>query len=176
VAVWPISRILWLAFVHRIFSLHTYCKECVPYARDIYSLKIRCEGEVQQCILSNTFNSDFEEVISSWHEKCDPHTSVTTPLIEPLSTTVNVGVGLGDCSSILESCNSWIRETSACKSSYTAMVDLNSCECQPSMISLASVCEYDGNVSCWLTSADSTNLWEYYNCRGLSLTLVSVSE
>jgi hypothetical protein len=32
------------------------------------------------------------------------------------------------------------------------------------MLSLASVCEVDGNRSCLLTSADLTRLWEYRSC------------
>ncbi|KAH7025522.1 hypothetical protein B0J12DRAFT_733007 [Macrophomina phaseolina] len=130
------------------------------------SLLRSCEGEVQQCMLSNTFDSSFEEVIDEWHAKCDAKMAspVTTPPLPPLSTSIEAGVGLGVCSSIIESCNSWQRDASACKSSYTSSADILSCQCAPSLVSLASVCEYDGNVSCILTTAATTNLWEYRNC------------
>lgn len=124
-----------------------------------------CKGEVRQCLLSNTFDSDFDQVIAAWHEKCDSHLS--TPVTTPVIAEPTITAGIDVCPSIIESCNRWIQETSACESSFTRGADINSCECRPSLVSLASVCEFDGNVSCSITTAESSNLWAWNNCPSL---------
>ncbi|KAH8762926.1 hypothetical protein BGZ57DRAFT_956266, partial [Hyaloscypha finlandica] len=140
--------------------------------QELFSAYVSCEGEVRQCTLSNTYDSGFDQVIAAWHEKCDTHMS--TPVTTPVIATPSMTLGQEVCPSIIESCNSWIQETSACKSSFTREIDLTSCECRPPMISLASVCEFDGNVSCIGTTAELSNLWEFQNCpRATGLTTTS---
>jgi len=76
---------------------------------------------------------------------------------------------------IESACASESMEDSLCYSSHRS--DLNgykSCVCQPQIISLDYMCEYLGNKSCQLTTADLTNLELYPLCSNLLESLVEV--
>jgi hypothetical protein len=117
---------------------------------------IRCEGEIRQCFLSYEFDSGFDDALQEWHSSCDRHvaTPVTTPVVATPWTTIN----FDKCSTMLGNCEQFLIASSACRSSYAAPTDLLSCACQSSMISMDSVCNYDAKISCFLTTAQSSDL------------------
>jgi hypothetical protein len=96
--------------------------------------------------------------------------SFTTPLVTSLATTYDVL----NCESIGQSCLQVLQVSSTCSSMYALYTqDLDSCLCQSSILSLASVCEYDGNVSCKRTTANIQSVYGWGSCSGYQTILVS---
>jgi hypothetical protein len=152
-----------------LFTEATFSYNCVSsslvheqYMSLNSSYELRCKGEVRQCADSNSFDSGFDDFLSDWHATCDSRISftATTPAITSLSTTI----GLDACESIYEGCARWSQKAGQCTSSYTAPVDRTSCRCQPSIVSLASVCDNGGPALCRGEASKSTTMWEQLNC------------
>lgn len=124
----------------------------------------RCEEEIRQCQLSYIFDKDFTDIISAWHQKCDSKiaTPVTTPAIPSLTVTVDYAA----CVTIIDSCSSWSADIVGCPTTAEAS---NSCRCESSVMSLASVCFVDGNKTCIGTTGDTSNLWEFQSCPAATL-------
>jgi hypothetical protein len=129
---------------------------------------------MRQCLRSTIADGNFTVEIDAWHGACDKKLSqpVTTPSFATAPTTAI----RASCDPIIASCDRWKSSASDCKSSFSASSDQTSCYCQPIMISLGSVCQYDGSRLCLATSAAITDLWEYSACPGASSILNSVSE
>lgn len=127
-----------------------------------------CMSEWRLCTLSDTFDNMFQDIISAWHEKCDGKISfkVTTPAVSTLPATVDQG----SCASFIESCAALSTSSADCKSSYAAAADLSSCRCQSDVLSIASVCEYDGSVSCLAETPILSNMWSVRFCGMTSAT------
>lgn len=122
-----------------------------------------CQGEVRECVRSNTFDVDFAGFLSAWHSACDRHLPgpLTTASLFSLSIVPKPEI----CGRFTDACSRWTRDFSGCMDGREEETATTSCACSTtSMLSLASVCEVDGNRSCLLTTADFTHLWEYRNC------------
>ncbi|KAH8748115.1 hypothetical protein F5883DRAFT_509362 [Diaporthe sp. PMI_573] len=132
--------------------------------QDLINAYVGCEEEFRQCALSTTYDSEFEDSLSQWHSACDDKISfaVTTSSIALPTQTLDQDT----CPSIDQSCIALQSTSSSCLTAYTAASDLSSCQCQPSVLSLASVCEIDGSLSCLFQTPISTSLWSYVYCQG----------
>ena len=121
----------------------------------------RCEQEIRQCQLSYLFDKNFTEIIDSWHHACDEelHSPVTTPALTSPTFTVDVAA----CPTIIASCGLWSSKVAGCPTTVGAG---NSCRCESSVVSLASVCFVDGNETCFGKPGDVSNLWEFQSCAG----------
>ena len=110
------------------------------------------------------FDREFEYKVKRWHEQCDDRmtTSVTTPIVTSLTTTWDIR----ECQRLQSSCMSADYETNLCSQTYLPSSSLSfiSCECQPSVWSLISECQYDGNISCKRTTAAESNIYGYSFC------------
>lgn len=129
-----------------------------------------CENEMRQCGQNYAFDSSAQAVLADWHSDCDTFItfSPTTPPLTSLTATFNQQI----CTALASSCLSFDVESSSCSDSYTAFTDLKSCICRPSMLSLASECRYDGNISCKSTTAALSNIVLFSQCQ---VCLVSIS-
>jgi hypothetical protein len=129
---------------------------------------------MRSCLRSTIADGNFTVEIDAWHGACDKKLSqsITTPSFATAPTTAI----LASCDPIMASCDRWKSSASDCKSSFSASSDRTSCYCQPTMISLGSVCQYDGSRLCMATSAALTDLWEYSACPGASSILNYVRE
>ena len=118
------------------------------------------------CSGTYNFDNDYEALVSTWHSACDSHDATesftpTTPPLSTLSTTVNVEV----CSALHSSCVNAYDAFGSCTSSYSLDPDKAlSCACQTPLLSLASACAYDVNVTCLLTTAELTNIDLFTSC------------
>jgi hypothetical protein len=122
-----------------------------------------CENEMRQCGQNYAFDSSAQAVLANWHSDCDAFItfSPTTPPLTSLTSTFNLQI----CTALASSCLSFDVEESSCSDSYTAFTDLKSCICRPSMLSLASECRYDGNISCKSTTAALSNIVLFRQCQ-----------
>ena len=122
-----------------------------------------CENEMRQCGQNYAFDSSAQAVLANWHSDCNAFItfSPTTPPLTSLTATFNQQI----CTALASSCQSFDVEYSSCSNSYTAFTDLKSCICRPSMLSLASECRYDGNISCKSTTAALSNILLYSQCQ-----------
>ncbi|KAH7350243.1 hypothetical protein BKA66DRAFT_431478 [Pyrenochaeta sp. MPI-SDFR-AT-0127] len=132
---------------------------------------VGCKSEFRQCGLSTSFDSTFDSYLVEWHGACDTYLSIsiTTPPVAEPTATLEQGV----CESFYESCDRWSKGTSMCTLSQSNDLDITSCRCSRSMLSLASVCRIDGSRSCLQSSVELTQLWEYQNCPGGSTLFVN---
>ena len=123
----------------------------------------------------NTYDTDDDPayVLQNWHSECDGFNNFhpTTPALSSLTATY---AGGAVCTSIDSVCTIGGSITRACKQSYTASA-LNSCLCQTSLLSAASVCEYVGNKTCDLVPATLSSIDLFILCPVINLTLIPVS-
>jgi hypothetical protein len=138
------------------------------------TLVASCKSEQRLCVENDNLDSAVDSIIDNWHIECDSFvsseaSSITTPVVTSLTATFDVL----NCQSIAQSCLQALQASTVCSTKYTVGVDFNSCLCQSSILSLASVCEYDGNVSCKLTTANIQNVYGWGSCQGYQTILVS---
>jgi hypothetical protein len=133
----------------------------------------RCREELRNCLKSTVVDGNFTVELDAWHSACDK--KLPTPVTTPSYATTFITANLQSCNPIVASCSRWKASASACTSTYTAASDRLSCECEPSMISLGSVCQYDGSRLCEGKTAFITDLWEYSLCPAGSSILSGVS-
>lgn len=140
-------------------KLHSH----VSCAREVLTISRSCKAAMRECLLTYNFDSDMDKLISAWHRGCDSHlsSSLTTPLLTPLSTVYNVD----DCSSAADACVQRSYGAASCKSAYTGATESLNCLCQPTQVSLASRCKIDGTKCFETTSLAISDIWEYKNCR-----------
>lgn len=132
-----------------------------------------CQSETALCLgVEDTINS-FELAVADWHSSCDTYlsASLTTPVLSALSST---RVGLADpayCDAVQSTCLIEHQIGARCSTQHpgffsesVALQGFSSCFCQPSIIPIASVCEYDGNVTCLRTSAALSNMYAWKMC------------
>jgi hypothetical protein len=90
-----------------------------------------------------------------------------------LSTLASPIAPLAVCSSIESICQVGGSITKACKTNYDAITQssqLTSCICQSSLLSAASVCEFNGNITCLMRSAALSNIDLWYSCPVSTVT------
>lgn len=143
--------------------LNCFCTQ--PLFNSIFG----CESEQRLCFFNQNFDSSAQEVVANWHSDCDTYItfSPTTPVLSTLSRTINPDV----CTSAYSSCASMSYEIEQCSSSFpssSAIKSQISCACDTKILSLAYQCEYVGNVSCQMMSAELTNVFGYSLCSDFS--------
>jgi hypothetical protein len=121
-----------------------------------------CESEYRLCLDSYEEDNAMQEVLANWHSGCDEFITFTPTT--PVLSTPTFTIGNPTCSIIASVCTFAGSITRACKETYTAssqIASLSSCICQPSLLSSASVCEYDGNITCnnFPATLASIDLW-----------------
>lgn len=136
-------------------SLHQYCMNSLLMLH-------RCQNEWRLCSDTLAWDSEAEYLAAQWHVGCDKRISFTptTPAISSLSVTLDPQI----CSSVFSSCDLFSLESSRCRESHTATSDILTCECQPKIVSLASVCEFDGNTSCLSIPAYTSKIYGHSIC------------
>ncbi|KAN0110870.1 hypothetical protein V8E51_007257 [Hyaloscypha variabilis] len=108
-----------------------------------------CESEYRICLDSHEEDNAMQQVLANWHSGCDKF--ITFSPTTPVLSTPTFTIGNPACSAIESICTFGGSITRACKESFTASIQiasLSSCLCQSSLLSAASVCEYDGNITC----------------------------
>jgi len=121
-----------------------------------------CESEYRLCLDSYEEDTEMQQVLANWHSECDTfiNFSPTTPVLSTPTFTIMNPI----CDNIDSICTFGGSITRACKETYTAdsqASSLSSCLCQSSLLSAASVCEYDGNITCldYPATLTSIDLW-----------------
>jgi hypothetical protein len=132
-----------------------------------------CQSDVQLCLESHMFDSQFDIKIRDWHAECDKY--VTTTITTPIEPTITTTYDFRACDRLQQSCVSADYERGKCSSEYmhTSSMSFTSCACQPKVYSLCSECSYNGNVSCKRTTAAESNLWGYSFCSSFWSSSVS---
>lgn len=124
----------------------------------------RCQDDITRCLESHMFDPQFQDKVNRWHKACDNRltTSMTTPPVTSLTTTYDMRA----CERLHGSCMSAEYETNKCSHTYlpTSSLSYLSCACQPSVYSLMSECQYNGNISCKRTTAAESNIVGYSVC------------
>ena len=119
-----------------------------------------CENEFRQCLQSYEEDNQEQQVLENWHSGCDHF--ITFPLSTPVLSTLASSIGdPAVCSEIETVCTEGGSITRDCKQSYGAATDssgLTSCLCQSSLLSAASRCEFDGNITCSEQTAALSNI------------------
>src|SRR5450755_4408842 len=126
----------------------------------------RCEGEFRLCFGGNSFDNEFTGstgLYNLWHSACDATITYkpTTPAISSLSATFDTDF----CNTVQQGCNRFGFATDDCSQSYTVSESISSCWCQSSILSLASVCQIDGSMSCLFSTPITTDLFSYKYCN-----------
>ncbi|KAH8884151.1 hypothetical protein GQ53DRAFT_830075 [Thozetella sp. PMI_491] len=126
----------------KLVSINTQCDAIDPKdqtaligcvcTQELFNAYTDCMSEWRLCALSNTFDSEFKDLIAAWHGACDSKikSSVTTPI----ASTPSVTVDYQSCVSIAETCAALSTTAASCKSMYTAASDLSSCRCQSKVL------------------------------------------
>jgi len=130
---------------------------CIP---QVFTAIFDCENEERVCLQSYEEDNEAQQVLANWHAGCDDFITFT-PITPALSTLVSSVAPLAVCSNIESICEEGGLITSACKSSFSAITQgsqLTSCICQSSLLSAASVCEFDGNITCLEETATLSNI------------------
>ena len=135
-----------------VFRVRSYSFSDAEWAKRLR--RCRCENEFRECFGRDGLDTEIQSLADDWHSRCDDHLSysVTTPAVT--ARTIDQQY----CDGLVTSCKSYNYGFSQCSISYTDIRDRLSCECQPSMLSLESECQYNMNISCFLTTADMSNL------------------
>ncbi|UZP36783.1 hypothetical protein NXS19_004599 [Fusarium pseudograminearum] len=145
---------------------------CTQEVLDSY---VGCKGEARQCMLSNDFDNSLDKEIANWQDACGPYLSndiTTRSIVQPTRT-----FDKDFCQTVAQKCYRLNEATEDCSTSYTKGADFTSCRCESSMISLASVCEIDGSMSCYGEMPITSNIWEFQNCAATAApTLTDPSE
>ncbi|ORY12581.1 hypothetical protein BCR34DRAFT_600472 [Clohesyomyces aquaticus] len=139
-------------------KLDCYCSQ------EMLSSYFACQDDITRCLESHMFDPQFEYKVKRWHEACDSRmtTTLTTPPVTSLTATYDFGA----CSRLQRSCIRGDYETNKCSQTYLPSSSLSyaSCACQPSIYSLFSECQYNGNISCKRTTAAESNILGYSYC------------
>ena len=133
-----------------------------------------CESEYRQCLDSYEEDGEIQQVLANWHSECD--TFVTFAPTTPVLSTPTFTIGNPICTNIESICTFGGSITRACKESFPSdsqTASLYSCLCQSSLLSAASVCEYDGNITCLGTPATLTSIDLWVLCPVSHLSTVS---
>lgn len=117
--------------------------------------KSSCESEFRLCYQNDRFDYYPQSIVKNWHEQCDSYItfSPTTPALSNPTTTRPTIVGgtlQAICTDFLTSCailSSAEAQCWALDHDLTASSALD-CACSTSLLSLASVCLYDANITC----------------------------
>lgn len=106
-------------------------------------------------------NFDVSDIVDSWHSKCDSDIMFrpTTPVLSTYSS-----IDLNACKSAWDGCISQSAEASKCSGYTTKESELQSCLCQPPMLSAAFTCSYYANVSCKLAPGTLLEVRGYAYC------------
>lgn len=118
-------------------------------------------------------------MLATWHDWCSDYITFvpTTPILDnPPTTAPTIVGGVLEplCSDLRTSCAAWSEAEANCLNidpSATA-ASFYECACQTSLLSLASVCLYDGNTTCLGSSTALSNIPLYGIC-GVSIFLNS---
>ena len=125
-----------------------------------------CEADVQLCLQSHMFDSQYEAEISEWHARCDNRISSSLTVTTPPLPTITNPYDMFACNRLYQSCVKGDYETNRCSARYlpSSSVSYISCVCQKPIYSLMSECQYDGNISCKRTTAAESNIMGYSTC------------
>ncbi|RYP72287.1 hypothetical protein DL771_004261 [Monosporascus sp. 5C6A] len=125
---------------------------------------VECKGENRECVKGYYFDSASDDMIALWHDKCSPYLTFTptTPILTPLSTTMDPDA----CKSAYDACLRRDDGVKLCAEAYSASpTEVVSCLCQPTHLSVASVCYVD-RTKCILTgTANISTVLEYRYCQ-----------
>lgn len=126
----------------------------------------RCENEWRSCLDSDEEDSGAQYVLSEWNQECDSFISFTptTPSVLSLTSTY---AGVASCEDIQSACALVTSTGLQCASSYpqpSQSSQLFDCMCQEPVISAASVCDFDGNITCLDQPATLTNIAIWRAC------------
>jgi len=126
----------------------------------------RCENEWRSCLDSDEEDSGAQYVLSEWNKECDSFISFTptTPSLLSLTSTY---AGVASCEDIQSVCALVTSTGLQCASSYPQQSQSSQfldCMCQEPVISAASVCEFDGNITCHDQPATLTNIAIWRAC------------
>lgn len=119
-----------------------------------------CENESRFCGGMNSGPYLFD-LADSWHSACNSRITFT-PTTPALSTYSSIDIDA--CSSAWDGCISQSAEASKCLGYTTKESELQSCMCQPQMLSAAFTCNYYANVSCELTPGTLSEVLGYSYC------------
>jgi len=123
-----------------------------------------CKGEARECALMYISDADIDVMVEEWQKACKQYlpTSITTPVLTPLSTILDPD----SCSSAAQACLMRDRGVSSCKMAFaTNTTAALSCLCQSTQLDLASRCQIDGTKCIPTKPVTVTNIWEYKNCQ-----------
>jgi len=124
----------------------------------------RVEKEERVCLHSYEEDTEEQQVVANWHSGCDNFITFT-PTTPALTSLVSSVAPLAVCSNIESICREAGSIASSCEPSYSDVAQssqFTSCLCQTSLLSAASVCEFDGNITCREETAALSNiaLWQ----------------
>jgi hypothetical protein len=167
----PIQRSAALLLLHaKLLQLNPRVSDSIPPTPQKSSewrgtnnphLENSCQRELALCAQSTDNDIAFEDLTVQWHAECDSRVpTVTTPPTAVITASLDPGA----CSELYISCESALFEITQCSQSETIASSLLSCVCQPKIANLRSECAYDGNISCVLTTADTSNILGYSIC------------
>ena len=130
----------------------------------------RCDNEMKSCLdTDDSGPHGVQEIISDWHVLCDNSISFkpTTPSTVVLSSTTYNSEA---CTAAESACNIGTSLGSSCVMDHPASAQpeqFSSCICRPQMLSAASVCQYDGNKTCFGVPAALNNIpqWSFCSVR-----------
>ncbi|KZL76882.1 hypothetical protein CT0861_03298 [Colletotrichum tofieldiae] len=137
--------------------------------QELLNAYVGCKGELRQCVLGNSFDSASDDQISQWQDACGPYLpgGITTPIASTATRTLDSD----SCKGFAESCAQLSQSITSCSSAYTKPVELTSCRCQESLVSLASACDIGGRQSCEGVMVTTNNIWEFRNCEAATSVL-----
>lgn len=129
---------------------------------------ISCESEDRECYDSYVFDEPNQYVLGNWSLQCDTYTTsaFSTPTLRTPTTTIVLPASSNTnaCSSIESVCET-AYSIEDCYTQFPAAsqtAQFKSCACRPDFYSAASVCEYDGNITCFSRPATLAriDLWQ----------------
>jgi hypothetical protein len=132
---------------------------------------VSCEGEIRQCGRTADEDAYYEALKSAWLATCGPHITFTPTT--PALPTFTPYPGIAYCQNAFSACGNWALSTKSCETRYSALeAQYTACACQPSILTLASLCDIGGAL-CIGTPVSSTTLWSYRVCGAVPKTTVS---
>ncbi|RYP56176.1 hypothetical protein DL769_009960 [Monosporascus sp. CRB-8-3] len=141
-------------------------------APQLLNALVECKEENRECVKGYHFDSTSDDMIARWHDNCSPYLTFTptTPILTPLSTTMD----MDGCKSAYDACLRQDDGVKLCAEAYSASpTEVTSCLCQPTHLSVASVCYVD-RTKCILTeTANISTVLEYSYCQPAWLSSVA---
>lgn len=132
------------------------------YAEFLLTLANSCESENIECLDQQGANNLASTALSNWHKTCDSLLpALTTPMLSSFTTTKALNENPQYCSQLVTICASAATTAVQCSNSYPSnsqKQEFLSCLCKEPVISAASVCEYDGNKTCFGQPAAYSNI------------------